>query len=310
MLNKKLVLGGLAGATLLLGAVVMTPATAEAAGMMSGVCSDCHTMHNSQGGVAVDLGGPNNQLLAFDGCIGCHAREDNGASGKGATAPAAPQVGTQVGIGSMNGGGYFGDSSDAFQHNITGLSASAGGLGGSLVTSPGGSFDGSAGFDCESCHGDAAGAHHTYASSSTARTGATGSSYRMLNVGTVYVSGTGSDQYGNVAGTTSNSYDAASMNLLCAECHGGFHDNGAAGGVLRNAADDAWIRHPTDVTATTYGTAIANEVPRGDGNEVMCISCHAAHGTDAADLLRFSYNANSAGDASVGTGCETCHNAK
>lgn len=38
---------------------------------ISGVCSNCHTMHNSQNGVSVTGGAPNEQLLTF-GCVACH----------------------------------------------------------------------------------------------------------------------------------------------------------------------------------------------------------------------------------------------
>ena len=44
---------------------------ASAYGAVSGACSDCHTMHASQDGVAST---PNNQLLTVAGCGGCHAQ--------------------------------------------------------------------------------------------------------------------------------------------------------------------------------------------------------------------------------------------
>ncbi|NOY40010.1 MAG: hypothetical protein GXO95_07255 [Nitrospirae bacterium] len=43
---------------------------------VSGVCSNCHTMHNSQGGVPMNYDSsstPNQRLLRGD-CIGCHAQ--------------------------------------------------------------------------------------------------------------------------------------------------------------------------------------------------------------------------------------------
>jgi predicted CXXCH cytochrome family protein len=39
---------------------------------VSGECSNCHTMHNSQNGNPVDSDGPNNQLT-IDNCVGCHS---------------------------------------------------------------------------------------------------------------------------------------------------------------------------------------------------------------------------------------------
>lgn len=40
--------------------------------MVSGLCSNCHTMHNLQGGSPVDADGPNRLLLVND-CVGCHS---------------------------------------------------------------------------------------------------------------------------------------------------------------------------------------------------------------------------------------------
>ena len=39
---------------------------------VSGACSNCHTMHNSQNGSAVNSGGAN-EHLTIDGCVGCHS---------------------------------------------------------------------------------------------------------------------------------------------------------------------------------------------------------------------------------------------
>lgn len=39
---------------------------------ITGRCDNCHTMHNMQDGNAVDVNGPNNQLLLRTGCLGCH----------------------------------------------------------------------------------------------------------------------------------------------------------------------------------------------------------------------------------------------
>lgn len=45
--------------------------TAVNADAISGVCSNCHTMHNSQDGADVDALGPSGQLLNA-GCVACH----------------------------------------------------------------------------------------------------------------------------------------------------------------------------------------------------------------------------------------------
>lgn len=45
--------------------------------MVKGPCSNCHTMHNSQNGIAMNFDGsnePNTHLLRTSGCVGCHAQ--------------------------------------------------------------------------------------------------------------------------------------------------------------------------------------------------------------------------------------------
>ncbi len=60
---------------LTLSLVVMALAlTAVNAAAISGVCSNCHTMHNSQDGDPVDAGGPYGQLLNA-GCVACHTAD-------------------------------------------------------------------------------------------------------------------------------------------------------------------------------------------------------------------------------------------
>jgi hypothetical protein len=322
MLNKKLVLGSLAGASLLVGAALLLPGTA-AAGLMTGVCSGCHTMHNSQdGAIMFDDGGAKilgdaafGQLLAFDGCTGCHAREANAADGRAASNPKSPQVGAAASA-TINAGGYFDNASaDNMMHNVAGIT----GAEGTLATSPGGTHV-SAAFTCTNCHADAQGGHHTYGAVDAARTGGAADSYRMLRstgVTPAGVVGTGDINYGNVSVSTQlNTYDSATMNAFCADCHGSFHGPAAQGG-----GTGLWVRHPTDVDATTYVTAgvvgasyagNTQTIPSDAADMVMCISCHRPHGSGVADLLRFTYDAttNAAGDTKTSIGCETCHGTK
>ncbi|RLD93461.1 MAG: hypothetical protein DRI93_05285, partial [Aquificota bacterium] len=46
---------------------------------VTGVCSNCHTMHNSQGGSAVNNSGPYEYLLN-DTCVGCHSNSSGNAT--------------------------------------------------------------------------------------------------------------------------------------------------------------------------------------------------------------------------------------
>ena len=133
--------------------------------------------------------------------------------------------------------------------------------------------------------------------------------------GGFYVKGTGVANYG--VEVTQNVYDATTMNLFCASCHGLFH--GFNQGVGEDPIPNTWLRHPTDVSlsreypaATFTGSKtipLGNEDP-ADTDVVMCISCHRPHGSPYPDLLRFNYSVNKAGDPSAAAGCETCHGVK
>ncbi len=133
------------------------------------------------------------------------------------------------------------------------------------------------------------------------------------------------------------------ISSLCGQCHGDFHS-----GTSTINDGGAWLRHPTDyalptgdgseytayarVTDATAdpGTGIYNIVaPVGlaspvtgevtSGAIVTCISCHRAHGSPYADLLRWEYtNTDGNGGISAGeplngadnNGCFACHTEK
>ena len=60
---------------MLTAAALIAVFSGPAAAKVTGVCSGCHTMHNSQDGSAL-AGGPRATLLAND-CVGCHSRTDS-----------------------------------------------------------------------------------------------------------------------------------------------------------------------------------------------------------------------------------------
>jgi predicted CXXCH cytochrome family protein len=289
MLNKKLVLGSLAGATLLVGAMILAP-SAQALGVVNGSCVLCHTMHNSDD--LADMGdgsGPYGDLLKLSGgCAGCHAiaATVNGTNGMGGSPIAAPQVGVSA-SGTINAGGYFNTVEGNTSHSVTDLT-----FGGdvALTTAPGG---GAMAISCTSCHTAAAGGNGHHSSTG---------GYRMLGV----AAGTNGSNYGNLANV--NTYDAAVMNGFCATCHANFHDAGTTGGAQTGSAG-AWIRHPTNINSTYANDALIS-TGNGGGNEVMCLSCHYAHGSDNTDLLRFDYATVTAGDTTSNVGCELCHGEK
>lgn len=77
---------------------------------VTGNCSNCHTMHNSQGGSNMQIGynptsGAKANLLRANGCIGCHATTDSGSTGVGG----APIVYNTTGV-------NYGDSQPDGKH--------------------------------------------------------------------------------------------------------------------------------------------------------------------------------------------------
>jgi hypothetical protein len=114
---------------------------------------------------------------------------------------------------------------------------------------------------------------------------------------------------------------------FCATCHGNFHSLEGIGG----DTSSPFTRHPTDVSLpasgeysayTTYSieapVARAGTVPDSSDSTVtpgtnnaivMCLSCHAAHATPYADILKWDYTAMVAGGGGSG-GCFTCHTQK
>ncbi|MDF1578370.1 MAG: cytochrome c3 family protein [Desulfobulbales bacterium] len=133
---------------------------------------------------------------------------------------------------------------------------------------------------------------------------------------------------------------------FCAGCHHKFH---AAGGIDEMLGEDnkgsrrdsaaaeaiPWLRHPTNVN---IGGFVASEfdgligLPYADGlplaragalltgylgtieaaDQVMCLSCHKAHGSEFPDALRWDYTATIAhsGLGDTTTGCFYCHRTK
>ena len=155
------------------------------------------------------------------------------------------------------------------------------------------------------------------------------------------VTGEGSDNWedgtgslGGASGTNHNVYSASTtngINKFCANCHPDFHGSGASSNTQDASLN--WIRHPTDneLDSTDWDlekvdidykrnpfawqtldqndpeTAYPTPANLADsGASVSCLSCHRAHGTPYADLLRFEYSGQSAGSTTT-TGCLGCH---
>jgi predicted CXXCH cytochrome family protein len=171
------------------------------------------------------------------------------------------------------------------------------------------------------------------------------SAYRILYVGTDTVCGSPAEDYEegiinspsttvvySGTGQNVNIYSAdtvgvteATISELCGKCHGVFHgeNTGSDTDGTKNIAGE-WIRHPSDEelpTGWTMGGVYAfdgddaknnpfgytNAVYAANPTQVTCLSCHRAHGTANADLLRWAYSTQSAGTSTADYGCLGCH---
>ena len=296
---------------------------------VSGQCSNCHTMHDSQGGSAMAAGttaGAPYAALLINDCVGCHTTPTTGINDPYDNA--TPYVRSTAGIATgLNddaclAGGFFphdtmGTGDNADNHHGMGNTSDPAGI------ATGAFYDGSTGLGCggiNGCHGNEtdlsdmdaiAGGHHD-----------TSSTYRMLYVGTKTVCGSPAEDYEEAiiktpatgvvyesTGQNVNIYSAgtvggteATISELCGKCHGDFH--GAAN--TQEGTPSEWIRHPSDVALLTgweMGGVYAfdgndaknnpfgydNATYTGKPTQVTCLSCHRAHGTENQDLLRWGY---------------------
>lgn len=139
--------------------------------------------------------------------------------------------------------------------------------------------------------------------------------------------------FGSAAESTKTTPGAATISGLCGECHGLFH--GPTVGEVRSATQ--WLRHPTDAIlpgtagseynsyrganlALVYDTRapigkpaapvapVAIVVPGTD--VVTCLSCHKAHASANADILRWNYEDIVTGGGQEYARCFVCHTNK
>ncbi len=144
------------------------------------------------------------------------------------------------------------------------------------------------------------------------------------------VSATDHNEYRGAAFNSSRSSqawaDISTMSQLCAECHGNFHSGSGL------APSGPWIRHPTDAVLpnsapyssyTSYsplapvarqaigdGTTAASGSVTPGSDVVFCLSCHRAHGSPYADMLRWDYSTCRNATANSNCGCFVCHSDK
>ena len=65
-------------------------------------------------------------------------------------------------------------------------------------------------------------------------------------------------------------------------------------------------RDPNDIASMTGSSSTVT--PGKD--QVMCLSCHRAHGSPYPDMMRWDYSQCNAGSANSNCGCFVCHTAK
>lgn len=247
---------------ILISLAVMVPAGHA---KVTGSCSDCHTMHNSQGGspLAFELNAgrtgfveslaPNPTLLTSD-CVGCHT-----LIGAATIENSVPIVFNTDEPDKPLAGGNFKYVVDdhANGHNVAGITGVDPTLG---LSAPGGDVMGQQ-LRCAGefgCHGDRSagndelsavkGSHHTDDSAGALDGSSVGKSYRFLN-GVLGIEDNDWEQ--DFVNTSHNEYQGSvsgssnTISYLCAICHGAYHTWEAAPGEVGTSSP--WFRHPTDI---------------------------------------------------------------
>lgn len=154
--------------------------------------------------------------------------------------------------------------------------------------------------------------------------------------------------HGQARSDASVKTDKATISYFCSTCHGDYHAGSEVVYGGSTIGENAWLRHPTDydlndaqgeyaayngdgtsysveapvaadlktltgiTTATQHDTQI-DVTNTANTAIVTCISCHRAHGSPYADLLRWDYAGMEAGDTAqtaTGEGCFVCHTTK
>jgi len=241
---------------------------------VTGICSNCHTMHNSQGGTFMGRDATPDGNLLTGGCVGCHTGTNFGGTD---VVPyvyqtTEPDYGADGTTGDTLAGGNFywvadgGGDIDNKGHNVVGLS----GVDTIGKEPPGWDADwyangqvgtwGTAQLTCDGangCHGEhttagVSGAHH--ATDTTIDGSTVGKSFRMLKgiLGKEdpdwewVPTATEHNQYKGAIRTSDTTNPTETISYSCAECHGKFHGGAGTDGVADATFASVWIRHPTD----------------------------------------------------------------
>ena len=296
---------------------------------VTGVCVNCHTMHNSQNNQTVtDSGSPNQALLISD-CIGCHTGQNTGTNDEpyvhDTNPPLYRTTGTEPDSNTLAGGNFYWVSSglDRMGHNVEGLATPDATL--SLPPGGDGSFSGQ--LRCAGsmgCHGNPLeaeqipalkGGHH-YKDHLIWQDGSTlAKSYRFLD--TIQGFGDSSyeyhptdqrhNKYYGLDRSAESDQAPGTISSLCARCHKYFHNGTDSVAPGSTFGTGVWIRHPTDFdmsNATSSGEYQGYNGGSGTGNPYSVISPVAT--ADASTTLNTTVYTR-ANDAVVM--CLSCHRA-
>lgn len=330
---------------LLLCSIVVCCFSSSLTAAVGGLCSNCHTMHNSEGGniVAKDLEGnpvaDAYRSLLISSCLGCHTNQTDSTildqpHGK------TPIVNNLVLPSNMLAGGnfYYVQQDSSGGHNVI-----PGILDPVLTGPPGGTFPAGGQYagqlrcsGTRGCHGFNGGHAETPVDDETEALGkahhstgilngsAVGGSYRFL-YGITGVEDSDwehdntNSSHNEYKGST-NPSDQNSISYFCSECHGNFHDVGTSSPWIRHPADEVLPTIPAEYAQYTEYSMIApiarpdptnvsftNGVTPGQ-DIVMCLSCHRAHGSPYYKGLRWDYKNSNLSTAL--SGCGVCHTGK
>lgn len=307
--------------TILLAAVVLIAVfSCPAFAQVSGQCSNCHTMHNSQGSSSMATGGPHPVLL-LNNCIGCHTGTDDPLDNSNGT-PYVMSSSSGFGDDFCLAGGFFPTSigtgnNDDNHHGVDGSQTNApAGFDGTDNTWYTGTTNGLGCAGSNGCHGNETdlgdmdgikGGHHNTAltyrmlyssyggGSARPVCGSPSEDYEeaIIQIPTTTVVRSSAGQNVNIysAGTVGGS--EATISELCAKCHGLFHgENGISGNGTTNASSE-WIRHPSDT-----------ELPAG----WEMAGTYAFDGADAKNNP-FGYNNATYTANNTQVTCLSCHRA-
>lgn len=228
---------------------------------VTGLCDDCHTMHNSQGGADVDSDGPYETLLTDD-CVGCHSNTTGSETVKDLGSTKIPVVyNTSQPDNELAGGNFYWVITEGVEYGHNVLTIPGMPSDDNLAKAPGIPLEADDS-NCASCHREIADctschkpAHH--ADDSATLVGETGGWYRFLKSGSHEHDGSGgvqgiedpdweradlvdSDKHNEYQGATTSASggDDTSMSDYCAGCHEHFH------GTLYVGTSSPWFLHP------------------------------------------------------------------